>query len=141
VTGLFDEKSTVKPMSPQDVLGACTDELDHRFDGLDASMRNEIMKDMQVEDDRLKPYIQRCQLDKWVQGALDIARQDFAEEIEGQTDDGKRMQGAAQRLREIEDKIAEKERRTAESLLHSKPRYKPKQRLDSTGRFRSSTMR
>jgi nuclear pore complex protein Nup133 len=138
--GLFEKNSSVKPMSPLDVLGACTEELDHRFDGLDAGMRDEIMKDMQIEDETLKPYIERCRLDKWFQGALDLAKQDFTEDVEGQTDDGDKMLSAAQRLREIEQEIAEKERRTAESLLHSKPRYKPKQRLDSsTGRFRSST--
>lgn len=138
--GMFEKHSTIKPMGPQDVLGACADELDHRFNGLDVSMREELMKDMQVEDDRLKPYVQKCRLEKWYQGALDLARQDFAAEVDEETDDGRRMVSAAQRLQEIEKRIAEKERSKAESLLHRPTPAKAKSRVDGVAtRLRSST--
>ena len=125
-------------MSPQDVVGACTDELDHRFLGLDASMREEIMRDMQAEDDRLKPYIQRCRLDKWYQAALDLAREDFTREVESETDQGKKLLSAAQKLREIERGIAENEKMKAESQLYAKPRHKLKPLEGRTGKLRSS---
>jgi nuclear pore complex protein Nup133 len=137
--GLFDKNSTVKPMSPQDVLGAATDELDHRFTGLDVSIRETIMKDMEVEDDALKPYIATCRLDKWYQGALDLARQDYEEEIAEETDDGRRMKQVEDQLAQVEGDIAEKERAKAETLLHSKPRYKPKAKLNGSTNFRAST--
>jgi nuclear pore complex protein Nup133 len=125
-------------MSPQDVVGACTDELDHRFLRLDASMREEIMRDMQVEDDRLKPYIQRCRLDKWYQAALDLAKEDFTREIENETDQGQKLLSAAQKLREIERGIAENEKRNAESQLHSKARYKTRPLEGKAGKFQRS---
>ena len=125
-------------MSPQDVVGACTDELDHRFLGLDASMREEIMRDMQAEDDRLKPYIQRCRLDKWYQAALDLAKEDFTREIENETDQGQKLLSAAQKLREIERGIAENEKRKAESQLHSKARYKIRPLEGKAGKFQRS---
>jgi nuclear pore complex protein Nup133 len=139
VIGMFEKNSIVKPMSPQDVLGACTNELDHRFNGLDVNMRDEIMKDMQVEDDRLSPYIQKCRLDKWYQGALDLAKLDYTEEVDDETEEGEKMLNAAQTLREIEKGIAERERGTAESLLRQKPRFTPQPRLEvGASRFGSS---
>ena len=148
---MFEKDSTIKPTSPQDVLGACTDELDHRFNGLDVSMREDLMKDMQAEDDRLKPSIQRCRLEKWYQGALDLAKQDFASEVDEETDDGKSMARAAERLREIEQRIAEGERSKADGLLHrpSPVKAKAKAKAKSSradddgdgvaGRLRSAT--
>jgi nuclear pore complex protein Nup133 len=135
--GLFDEKSTVKPISPEDVLGAGTEDLDHRFTGLDASTREKIMKDMQAEDVLLTPYIESSRLDKWYQTALEQAKQDFEEEGNEETDDGRKMKEAEGALDEVERGIKESERRKAESLLHSKPRYKPKMN-GSLGSFRRS---
>jgi nuclear pore complex protein Nup133 len=141
---MFEKDSTIKPSSPQDVLGACTDELDHRFNGLDVNMREDLMKDMQAEDDRLKPFVQRCRLEKWYQGALDLAKQDFTSEVDEETDDGKRMARAADRLREIEKAISEGERSKADGLLHrpspAKAKAKAKSRGEGVaGRLRSAT--
>jgi nuclear pore complex protein Nup133 len=140
--GMFEENSPIKPMGPQDVLGACTDDLDHRFNGLDVSMREELMKDMQVEADRLKPSIQKCRLEKWYQGALVLAKQDYTAAVDDQTDDGKRMASAAERLREIEKGIAESVRSKAETELHRPSPVKAKSRVESaSSRLRSSTRR
>jgi nuclear pore complex protein Nup133 len=135
--GLFDEKSTVKPISPEDVLGAGTEDLDHRFTGLDASTREKIMKDMQAEDDLLTPYIESSRLDKWYQTALEQAKQDFEEEVNEENDDGRKMKEAEEVLDEVERGIKESDRRKVENLLHSKPRYKPKMN-GSLGSFRRS---
>jgi nuclear pore complex protein Nup133 len=137
--GLFDKDSTIKPMSPRDVLGACTEELDERFAGLDASIRDSIVRDMQVEDENLKPFIETSRLEKWYHAALELARDDFKLELDEQTDDGEKMKQAEKTLAEIEEGIKENEKRKAEGLLHSKPRYKLKSKVSgSLGNFRSS---
>lgn len=138
--GLFEKSAGAKPISPENILGACTEQLDHRFTGLDVSIQESIKKDMQDEDAALSMYIEKCQLDKWYEGALDAAKRDVMEEVNDETDDGEKMRRAADRLQEIEMDIAEKERRKAESLLHSKPRHKPKAKLldGRVGKFRGS---
>jgi len=139
---IFEKDSNVKPITPQDVLGAGTEELDHRFKRLDTSIRERIMKDMQVEDNSLKPYIEKCRLDKWHQGTLDLATSDFRDEVAEETADGEQMRQAARKLSELEKGITKDEKSKAESLLQSKPRYKPKpkSKLDSHkgSTFRSS---
>jgi len=139
VVGLFDKNSTVRPISPHDVLGACTDELDHRFTRLDASIREMIMKAMQVEDEALKPYIQKARLDKWYESILDLAKEDSEKELTEETNSGASMKNVENQLAEVERSIAEGERRKAEGLLHSKPRYKSKAKMNgSVAKFRSS---
>ncbi len=135
--GLFDEKSTVKPVSPEDVLGAGTDKLDHRFNGLDASIRERIMKDMEAEDILLTPYIESCRLEKWYQTTLGQAKQDFEREVNDENDGGRKMKEAEEALDEVERAIKESERRKAENLLHSKPRYRSTL-SGSLGSFRRS---
>ena len=137
--GLFEKSAEVKPISPENVFGACTEQLNHRFTGLDVSIQESIKKDMQAEDAALSMYIEKCQLGKWYEGALDAAKRDVMEEVNEETDGGEKMRRAAERLQEREREIAETERRKAESLLHSKPRYKPKAKLDGrVGKFRGS---
>jgi nuclear pore complex protein Nup133 len=135
--GLFDEKSPVKPVSPEDVLGAGTEELDHRFTGLDVSIREKIMKDMQAEDVLLTPFIKSCRLDKWYQTALVQAKQDYAEEVNDENDDGRKMKEAEETLKQVERGIKENERKKAESLLHAKPRHNLKAN-GHVGSFRRS---
>ncbi len=112
----------MKPVTPEDVLGAVTGELDHRFTGLDVSTREKIMKDMQAEDVLLIPYIESSRLDKWYETALTQAKQDYAEEVNDENDDGRKMKEAENALDQVERGIKESERKKAESLLHSKPR-------------------
>ena len=135
--GLFDEKTTVKPVSPEDVLGAGTKELDHRFTGLDISSREKIMKNMQAEDDALTPLIESSRLDKWYQTALAQAKQDYADEVNEVNDDGRKMKEAEEALEEVERGIKESERTKAENLLHSRSRSKTKMN-GSLGSFRKS---
>jgi nuclear pore complex protein Nup133 len=139
VTGLFDKSSAVTPMSPEEISGACTDELDHRFTGLDDSIKERIMKDYQKEDDQFIVYAEKCRLNKWYVSALDQAKQDFAEAIAEETEDGKNMIEARNELENIEATIAQKEMGKAEGLLRAKPRYKPKVRANGgAGSFRTS---
>jgi nuclear pore complex protein Nup133 len=124
--GLFDEKSPVRPVSPEDVLGAGTEDLARRFTGLEVSTREKIIKDMQAEDALLAPYIESSRLDKWYQTALAQAKQDYAEEMNDENDDGRKMKEAEEALDQVERVIKESERKKAESLLHSTPRHKAK---------------
>ena len=135
--GLFDEKTTVKPVSPEDVLGAGTEELDHRFTGLDISSREKIMKDMQAEDAALTPLIESSRLDKWYQTALAQAKQDYADGVNEENDDGRKMKEAEEALEEVERGIKESERTKAENLLQSRSRSKTKMN-GSLGSFRKS---
>ncbi|KAF4636233.1 hypothetical protein G7Y89_g1852 [Cudoniella acicularis] len=127
---LFDKASTIKPIKPRDILGACTDELDHRFSGLDASIRERITKDFEVEDDNFNVLLERYRLEKWYSEALDLARQDFTEEVADETEDGKKMRQVKMALEEAEKAISEKEKSAAERLLHSKLTFKPKAKLN-----------
>lgn len=121
-------------------MGAYTEETNQRFAGLDVSIQESIKKDMQAEDQALAMYIETCQLEKWYQAALDLAKRDVMEEVNEETEDGQKMRRVAAKLTEIEKQISQNERNKAESLLHSKPRYKPKAKLDrSVSKFRASS--
>ncbi|KUJ15657.1 uncharacterized protein LY89DRAFT_618155 [Mollisia scopiformis] len=136
---LFDKRSVIKPMSPEEVLGAGSEGLDPRFTVLDASIREQIVQDMLVEDDALKHFIEKCRLDQWYDSALTQAKDDYDSELNEETDDGGKMNQIAAKLVDLEEEIKESEMKKAESLLHSKPRYKPKPKVNgSVGNFRSS---
>lgn len=135
---LFDKRSDIKPMSPEDVLGAGVEELDSRFSESDASIREQVMQDMLVEDAALRPLIEKCRLDQWYQSALSQAKDDHDAELNEETDDGSRMNRIATKLADLEEGIAESEMKKAESLLHSKPKFKPKPKVNGIGNFRSS---
>ena len=116
----------MKPISPEDVVGAGTENLDHRFTRLDVGLREKIMKDMQVEDAILTPFIESSRLAKWYQTALTQARQDYAEEVNAENDAGRKMKEAEEALDQRERVIKESERKKADRLLHSTPRHKAK---------------
>ncbi len=83
-----------------------------------------------AEDDTLKHYIEKCRLEKWFEGVLDLAKQRVEEEVTEETQVGADMKHAALHLKELEDGIARKGREQALNLLHSKPRFKPRVRLN-----------
>jgi nuclear pore complex protein Nup133 len=123
-------------------LGACTDELDDRFRGLDSSVREPLLKDMQAEDQELKDYIAKCRLEKWFEGALDLVKRDIQEEAHEETEEGEIMMRVAQKLHEKEEMIAVEGRKAAMEMLRAKPRYKSKPRLNGSKRgFKSSLVR
>jgi nuclear pore complex protein Nup133 len=120
-------------------VDAGTDQLDHRFENIDASIRERLMKNMQAERDALRPYLDTSQLEKWCRAALDLARDDFRREVDAETDEGQSMRLAALKLQEIEEGIAQREQDTARAALQSKPRPKRKAKLDgSLTRFKAS---
>ncbi|QSZ32551.1 hypothetical protein DSL72_002129 [Monilinia vaccinii-corymbosi] len=131
---IFEKDLTIQPLSPQEVIGACTVELEQRWSRIDASMRERMMQDYQIEDDALTPYLETARLEKWHQQVLDLAKQDFRNEIEEETNEGSIMnQEAAKTLEDLERSIAENEKGRAEDMLMSKPRYRSKPTFDGRG--------
>ena len=127
--GVFEKNTATRPISPENVLGAFTEQLHHRFTGLDISIQETIKKNMQAEDEALSRYIKTCQLEKWYHAAVDLAKRDVMEELNEETEDGEKMQRIAANLDEIESRIAENEKTRAENLVHSKSRSNPKTKL------------
>lgn len=133
-TGIFEKDLTIKPLIPQEVIGACTDELEQRWSRIDASMRERMMQDHQIEDDALTPYLETARLEKWHQQALEVAKLDFRNEIGAETSEGSIMdREAARTLEELERSIADNEKGRAEDMLMSKPRHKAKPKFDGRG--------
>ena len=126
-------------MSPSDVLRAGIDRLPQHFASLDANQRERFTRDMELEDDALRPLMEKCRLEKWFESALDQANRDFEEVLAEETDVGKNMIGAAGRLEDIERDIKERVKEDAERKLHGKPRYQPAKKINvSMSKFRTS---
>ena len=52
-------------MKPSDAAGVYTDTLDRRFDDMDDGIRNKLLDAMRWEDNKLRTYIDKAQLDAW----------------------------------------------------------------------------
>lgn len=126
-------------MSPQEVIGACTEELEQRWSRIDASMRERMMQDYQIEDDALVPFLDTARLEKWHQQALELAKQDFRNEIGAVTSEGSTGNKEAENmLEELEKSIRENEKERAEGMLLSRPRFNGKGRLEAGASLRGS---
>ncbi|KAK6604880.1 hypothetical protein H4I96_05462 [Botrytis cinerea] len=131
---IFEKDLTIKSLTPEEVIGACTEELEQRWSRIDASMRERMMQDYQIEDDALTQYIDTARIDKWHQQAVELAKQDFREEIGAETSTGSAMdREAARTLEELERSIADNEKGKAEGMLLSKPRHRAKIGYDGRG--------
>lgn len=136
---MFKKESNIIPMGPSEVLGAGTDRLPRHLIGLDAGQRERFLRDMEAEDSSLKPMIEKCRLEKWYESALEQAKRDFEEDLAEETDDGKNMIFAAERLEGIERDIKERGNANAYGKLHEKQEGRPKKRKNSSvGKFRGS---
>jgi len=134
--GLFDKPSRLQVLKPEQVVGACTEELDDRYRGLDAGVRQPLLADMRAEDAQLKEYMGKFRLAKWFEGTLDLARRSVAEEAREARKEEMGMRSVARQLQDIEAEITERQRKAALEMLRSKPRHRPRVRVG--GSFRSS---
>jgi len=140
--GMFEKPSTLTPVSPQGALGACTEELDDRFRSLDAGVKAPLLKDMQAEDDSLRRYIEKSRLEKWFEGAFDLAKRDVQDEVNEEMEESEAMKEMAKQVFKMEQTIASDGRQAAIDILRSKPRYKAKSKLNgSVGGFRGKLVR
>lgn len=135
-SGLFDKNTNVKAIRPRETLGAGVEELEDRFSDSDANIQENIIKDMQVEDDALVPLIKNNRLESWYESIYDLAKQDCEEVLAEETGDGNKMQEAAFMLETKERELKRREEEKADALLHSKPRFKPKMKVNGKGSFR-----
>ncbi|KHJ35852.1 putative nuclear pore complex subunit nup133 [Erysiphe necator] len=101
--GLFEKEAILKPVTPQECLEAGTQTLDHRLQMLDVSIREKLMKEMQIESDALKLLIDSSQLNQWHKTLLDLVKLDLEKELEEEVENEKRVQHAAEQLRSIEE--------------------------------------
>ncbi|CAD6500451.1 BgTH12-07628 [Blumeria graminis f. sp. triticale] len=123
---LFDKGSDIKPISPCEVLGAGLEGLDERFTRLDNSLREDIMREMQIEDDALRRLIETSRFDQWHATVLELAQHDRDQEKEEKIKDKQRIQDASEELTRMEGIIRENEKKKAENLLYAKSRPKSK---------------
>jgi nuclear pore complex protein Nup133 len=113
--GLFDDDTGIVPICPQDVLGACTERLDHRFTGADIALQQNLLSDYQVEDGRFQELINKHRMKSWYESALEAARNDHREELNQITSDGSETGLGTDALELAEKQIAEKEQRKVDS--------------------------
>jgi hypothetical protein len=136
---MFGKDSNIVSMSPSEVLGAGIDQLPRHFSGLDANQRERFIKEMEIEDDLLRPLIEKSRLDDWYKTTLSQAKKDFEKDLQEKTDDGKNMIEAAVRLEDIEKSIKENVKADAYRRLHNKPEYQRRKKPNgNVGKFRSS---
>lgn len=94
---------------------------------------------MQNEDVILQTYIEKCRLEKWYEGALELSKSSVQEEFNEETEKGQYMKDIAKELANIEFVIANKAANTAADMLSSKPGYPSAPALNrSAGSLRSS---
>ena len=137
--GLFESNSSVLPIDPLKIEHAGTDDLDSRFSGADESRRDQVCRDYQIEDDQFHEHIEKHRLVNWYSSILEQAKQDYAREIAGETEDGKHMNDAKYDLEELEETIARNEKGKSDGVFRTKHPYKPKARASGgVGAFRSS---
>lgn len=79
-------------------------------------------------------YVEKCRLEKWFEGAMDLAKRSVEDEANEETESGERMKEAAMELESREEEIASKAREAALEQLRSKG----KPMNGSVGGFKSS---
>ncbi|KAJ5051528.1 uncharacterized protein L3040_001304 [Drepanopeziza brunnea f. sp. 'multigermtubi'] len=137
---LFDKNTNVKAMNPREILVAGTEELEDRFTSSDASTQESILKDMQLEEDFLELLMEKHRLEKWYETIYDRAEREYEEALADETEDGNKMQEAAFMLDSKERELKRREEEKSDGLLHSKPRFKPKTKLNGRSSTRQAIM-
>ncbi|CAG8960167.1 hypothetical protein HYFRA_00010646 [Hymenoscyphus fraxineus] len=115
---LLSKDSVIKPVNPEAILGAATDELDHRFDRLDSGVRDTFFRDYQQEDSAFEYHITHHRLEKWHQVIFDQAQRDYKEELANETSHGVAHMRAL--LQAAEKRISDKEAAEAEKAVSSR---------------------
>lgn len=118
---LFDSPSRLRIVTPSS-LTTTPPTLDARYRSLDAGVRAPLLSDLAAEDNALKSYITHARLGKWFEGALDRAKRSVEEEKKEKEEGEKGLRDVAERLKEIEVEIEERERGIAREMLRCRPR-------------------
>jgi nuclear pore complex protein Nup133 len=120
VSGLFEEGTGIIPISPENVLGACTERLDHRFASVNITMQQNLLNDYQVEDERFHDLVNNHRMQSWYESALETARFDHKAEMDQITSSGSDMRRGKDALELAEERIAEKEQGKVDATSRSK---------------------
>ncbi|KFY71833.1 hypothetical protein V499_07997 [Pseudogymnoascus sp. VKM F-103] len=118
---LFESPSRLRIHTPSS-LSTTTPTLDTRYRSLDSGVRAPLLSDLSSEDSALKSYITHARLGKWFEGALDLAKRSVEEERMEKEEGERGLRDVAERLREIEAEIEERERGVAREMLRCRPR-------------------
>lgn len=102
---LSESAASFQPLRPSEVVGAFSDvdELGLRFSDREESAKTVLAADMSTEDDRLEHFMQRCQLEKWWQECVMLAKEAVDAEVHQKTVAGAEMKAAAEELRSVEE--------------------------------------
>ncbi|KAF9882358.1 nuclear pore complex subunit nup133 [Colletotrichum karsti] len=74
-----------RPFRPSDALGAFTEDLDSRFDGMEKSFRDKLLDAMKWEDSVLRKYIEKSRLEEWSRTTAETAESLVAESVDDAT--------------------------------------------------------
>ncbi|KAJ3519236.1 hypothetical protein NM208_g14203 [Fusarium decemcellulare] len=80
-----DAREPFRPLSPQEAMGAFTENLDRRFRDFDTSFRSKLIDVMKHEDKLLHQHIEKNRLGEWVRTTLDAARVDVDSSLDETT--------------------------------------------------------
>lgn len=119
---LFDPPSRLRIVTPTALSTAPATTLDTRYHSLDAGVRAPLLSDLAAEDVTLREYMTHHRLQKWFEGALDLARRSVEGEKKEKEEGERGMREVAERLGEIEREIEERERGVAREMLRCRPR-------------------
>ncbi|KAL5345102.1 hypothetical protein ACLOAV_010056, partial [Pseudogymnoascus australis] len=114
---LFESPSRLRVVTPSSLASGPATTLDARYRSLDAGVRAPLLSDLSSEDNTLKSYITHARLGKWFEGALDLAKRSVEEEKKEKEEGERGLQEVAERLKEIEAEIEERERGVAREML------------------------
>ena len=87
-------------VAPADVLGAGTNPDDHRGRFKTADLRVPIAKDMAVEDNTLKNYIEHCRLEHWVEETKRWAQEKLQQERQAEIQHEEAVERMAAEMRD-----------------------------------------
>ncbi|KFY63297.1 hypothetical protein V496_04035 [Pseudogymnoascus sp. VKM F-4515 (FW-2607)] len=119
---LFESPSRLRVVTPSSLASGPATTLDARYRSLDAGVRAPLLSDLSSEDNTLKSYITHARLGKWFEGALDLAKRSVEDEKKEKEEGERGLQEVAERLKEIEAEIEERERGVAREMLRCRPR-------------------
>jgi len=102
---IFEAPASLQLLSPTEVLGACSDpeELGQRFSDKEGSDKIALAADMKVEDDRLTTFMETCQLEKWWQECVTLAKDAVDKDVHQKTIEGAEMKKAAGEVARLEE--------------------------------------
>lgn len=114
-TGIFSKPTALQPTAPSDILGACTEpsDLGLRFADQEESTKTALCADMKLEDEKLETLMRTCQLEKWWQECVTLAKEDVDKLVHRKTIEGAEMKLAKEEVEALEGNYVKEKRAKA----------------------------